>query len=326
MRQELASQVSSGGFGALCDVVIVDGEFVSLADARVGVQANALAYGTGTFEGIRAWWNPRHEQLYLFEAMAHYERLHRSARILGLRLPLSPERLTELTAELLGRNNIRCDAYVRPLLIQHGEVLPVRMHDVPTRLSVTVTPTPGAYINPDGVRCKVSTWRRAPDSCVPNRAKVTGTYAGPALAKSEAVQCGFDEAIMLTVDGYVSEATTSNVVMRTGSGWVTPPGTDDILLGITRAQVMTLIEEHTGAPVVERRVHRSELYGCDEILLCGTAAVVVPAVEVDGRKVGDGKPGELSLQLGSTLRAIARRDDESHPEWTTAVYGTGDDA
>ncbi|WP_255949748.1 branched-chain amino acid transaminase [Streptomyces odontomachi] len=310
----------SGGFDTPCDWVFVDDRIVPTEQAQVSVHAHALSYGTGTFEGIRAWWNDDHHQLHLLEAHAHYARLARSARILGLRLPLPPERLVQATAELLRRNDVRGDAYIRPLLAQTGAALPVRMHDIDTRLSIAVTPMPGDYINPNGVRCMVSSWRRTPDVSTPNRAKVTGGYTGPALAKTEAVQHGFDEAIMLTVDGHVAEATTSNLVLRCGDRWITPPGTDDILEGITRAQVMCLLQERVGAPVTERRVHRSELYTSDEILLCGTATVVVPVVEVDGRTVGDGKPGATTLALNHEIRAIARRDDPRHPEWTTPVY------
>ncbi len=286
----------------------------------VSVHAHALSYGTGTFEGIRAWWSADRAQLYLLEARAHYERLHRSAAILGLRVLMPVDRLIEATVQLLRHNDVRTDAYVRPLLVQSGDALPVRMHDVHTRLSIAVTPMPGDYISPDGVRCMVSTWRRAPDVSTPNRAKVTGSYTGPALAKTEAVTHGFDEAIMLTTDGYVAEATTSNIVLRVGGEWFTPPGTDDILEGITRAQALCLIEEDTGRPVTQRRVHRSELYASDEIFLCGTAAVVVPVVEVDGRVIGDGKPGRMTATLNGTIRAIARRDDPRHLEWTTPVY------
>jgi branched-chain amino acid aminotransferase len=194
------------------------------------------------------------------------------------------------------------------------------MHDVDTRLSIAVTPMPGDYINPDGVRCMVSTWRRTPDVCTPNRAKVTGSYTGPALAKTEAVTHHFDEAIMLNTDGYVAEATTSNILLRFGDEWITPPGTEDILEGITRAQVMCLLEEDSARPVTQRRVHRSELYTCDEILLAGTAAVVVPVIEVDGRMIGDGKPGETTLTLNQAIRAIGRGHDHRHQEWTTPVY------
>lgn len=228
--------------------------------------------------------------------------------------------MVRATVDLLHRNDVHTDAYVRPLLVQSGEALPVRMHDVHTRLSIAVTPMPGDYISQDGVRCMVSTWRRAPDVSTPNRAKVTGSYTGPALAKTEAVRHGFDEAIMLTTDGYVAEATTSNIVLRIGDEWITPPGTDDILVGITRGQVLRLLAEDSGRPVSQRRVHRSELYASDEILLCGTAAVVVPVVEVDGRVIGDGKPGSTTSTLNRVIRAIGRRDDPRHPEWTTPVY------
>jgi branched-chain amino acid aminotransferase len=307
-------------FAAPCELVFVDGGFVKADSARVSVHAHALSYGTGTFEGIRAWWNEQRGELYLLEPLAHYRRLARSARILGLELGPTPEDLLGTTVELLRRNEVRTDAYIRPLLLQSGEVLTVRMHDVATRLSIAVTPMPGDYINPRGVRCAVSSWRRAPDVAAANRAKVTGGYTGPALAKTEAVRRGFDEAIMLTLDGFVAEASTSNLLLRTGSDWVTPPGTDDILEGITRAQVMTLLEEFTGRPVVQRRVHRTELYTADEVLLCGTAAGVVPVIEVDGRPVGSGEPGEPTQAVGRMLRAIARRADDRHPEWTVPVW------
>lgn len=320
MKPDRSAVAATAGFGAPCDWVLVDDKIVSARDAEISVHAHALSYGTGTFEGMRAWWNPGHEQLYVFEALAHYKRLARSAHILGLDLGTTPEHLVEVTVELLRHNRVRGDAYIRPLFVQAGEALPVRMHGISTRLSIAVTPMPGDYVNPDGVRCMVSSWRRAPDVSTPNRAKVTGSYSGPALAKTEAFRNGFDEAIMLTTDGYVAEATTSNIMVRFGESWVTPPGTDDILEGITRAQVMCLLEEATGRSVIERRVHRSELYSSDEILLCGTAVVVAPVVEVDKRPIGDGEPGAMTLYLNKTLRAIGRRDEACHPEWTTPVY------
>ncbi|MFB9719788.1 aminotransferase class IV [Planobispora longispora] len=308
-------------FGTPYDEIYVDDAFVPEKEARLSVLANAVSYGTGTFEGVRALWNPGQQELYLLEAGAHYVRMGRSARILGLDLPHGPGHLVGVTAELLRRNGVRGDAYVRPLLLQAGEQLAVRMHDSGTRLYIAATPMPGDYIDRRGVRCAVSTWRRAVDTTVPGRAKVTGGYVGPSLAKSEAIRNGFDEAIMLTADGYVAEATTSNILLRTGRDWATPSPADDILDGITRRLVARLLGELAGAAVTERRVHRSELYACDEALLCGTAALVAPVVEVDGRRVGDGRPGEATLAVQSALDAISRRRDPRHPEWTTPVYG-----
>lgn len=316
--------VRTGPFGQPFPVVYVDGRFSAEEDSRVSVHANAISYGTGTFEGIRATWNEELGELYLLEAEAHFQRLQQSARVLGLDLAPSPQDLVAASSELLRRNGVRVDTYLRPLYILEGEELPVRMHDVRPRLSIAATPFVGAYISLSGVRCMISSWRRAPDAVLPSRAKLCGSYVGPALAKSEAVASGYDEAIMLNVAGNVTEATTSNLFMRRGTEWLTPAVSDDILEGITRAQVKTLLAERTGSPVLERSVQRTELFVSDEILLCGTAALIVPVVEVSGRPVGDGKPGETTMALQNDLRSIARRADGRHFEWTTPVYGTAE--
>jgi branched-chain amino acid aminotransferase len=305
------------------DWVFVDGAFVSCDDARLSVHANALSYGTGTFEGMRGTWNEDADELYLLEPLAHYERMQRSANALALPFPCPAQELVDITVELLRRNAARSDVYVRPVLLLAGEELPVRMHDIATRLSIAVSPFPARYINPAGVCCLVSSWRRAPDSCMPMRAKIIGSYVGPALAKTEAVLAGFDEALLLTLDGHVAEATTANIFLRRGGEWITPAVTEDILEGITRRQVIELIAEDLGAPVIERAVDRSELYVCDEALLCGTAVQVVPLVEVDRRPVGAGRPGKRTLALMEALSAIARRSVERHRDWTTPVWGRG---
>ena len=304
-------------------VAFVDGTFVPVAEAALSVHANAVSYGTGTFEGMRATWNKQARELHLLEPLAHYERMHRSANALALPLAYSAEELVAFTVELLRRNEARSDVYVRPILLLAGEVLPVRMHEIATRFSIAVSRFPARYIDPAGVRCLVSSWRRMPDSTIPLRAKIIGSYVGPALAKSEAVLAGFDEALMLTVDGNLSEATTSNVFLRRGDQWVTPAPDQDILEGITRRQVMELIGEELGERVVERSVDRSELYVCEEALLCGTAVQIVPLVEVDRRPVGDGQPGERTLRLMETLAAIARGEGGRQRGWVTPVWASG---
>lgn len=298
--------------------LFVDGQFVSPDEARVSTSANALSYGTGTFEGIRAFRNARGE-VSLLAPREHFERMHRSARILGLELRYSSDELVDICTQLLQRNDVREDAYLRPLLVLTAETLQVRMHELESRLSIAVTPMGLNYINPKGVRCMVSSWRRTPDVAMPNRAKVVGGYVGPALAKTEAMRCGFEEAIMLTMDGHVAEATTSNVFLRFGDVWVTPPPHDDILAGITRGQLFMLIDEVLAEKALERSVDRSELYAADEVLLCGTAALVVPVVSVDGRPVGDGTAGDRSKALQQALLAIARGEGSRHVDWVTPV-------
>jgi branched-chain amino acid aminotransferase len=302
-------------------VVFVDGDYLSTDEARISSHANVLSYGTGTFEGIRASWNEGEGELYLLEPWSHYERMASSAGVLGLELPYRPHELVEITREVLRRNRLRGDAYLRPLLVLAGEALAVRIHGVATRFQIAVTPIVGDYIDLTGVRCMVSTWRRAPDDVLPGRAKLCGSYVGPALAKSEAIARGYDEALMLNAAGHVVEGTTSNLFMRRGDSWITPPVTDDILEGITRTQVMELVAERTGRPVLERSIQRSELYVCDELLLCGTAALVVPVVSVDDRPVGGGTPGAETRRLLAELRAAARRLEEDRQHWTTPVYG-----
>jgi branched-chain amino acid aminotransferase len=304
--------------------VFLDGEFVPLEAARVSVHAHALSYGTGVFEGIRAASNEGHRDLYLLQAHEHYERMHLSARAIGLALPVSTDELVAATIELLRRNDLRGDAYVRPLFLLSGEVLTVRIDQVETRLSIAAWSFEDAYIDPSDVQCMVSSWRRAPDSTLPVRAKVIGSYVGPALAKTEALSAGFQEAIMLTAEGSVAEASTSNVFIRRGDTWSTPAVTEDILEGITRQEVMELIREELDEPVIERPIDRSELYICDEMLICGTAVEVVPVLGVDRRPVGSGSAGERTLRLRRSLRAIARRQDTRHPEWTTPVHATSE--
>ena len=302
------------------DTVYLDGAFVSTQEARVSPRAHALSYGTGTFEGMRAIWNEDVQELFLLEPLAHYERMARSAAALGLALPHTPAELIEITIDLLRRNDARADTYVRPLLILGGEALQVRMDGISTRFSITLSPFPANYIATSGVRCLVSSWRRQRDDTLPIQAKVVGSYVGPALAKTEAVQAGFDEAIMLNAHGYVAEATTSNLFIRRGGAWITPAPSEDILEGITRREVIELVEEELGEHVMERSVNRTELYICEEALLCGTAVQVVPLLEVDRRSVGNGAAGERTLTLAAALLAISRRQDQRHPEWTVPVW------
>jgi branched-chain amino acid aminotransferase len=314
------TRINSSRMAAGFDTVYVDGEFVDADAARVSIKAHAVSYGTGTFEGIRATWNAEHDELYVLEPLAHFERMRGSANALGLELPHEPQELVDITIELLRRNEARQDVYVRPILLLSGEVLPVRMHDIETSFSIAVSPFPSGYVNTVGIRAGVSSWRRAPDSSMPIRAKINGSYVGPALAKTEAVLAGFDEAILLTIDGAVCEGTTSNVFIRRGNRWATPAATEDNLEGITRRQLITLMTE-TGGIVDERTIDRSELYICDEALLCATAVQISPLVEIDHRPVGSGEAGEQTLHLIEELGRIARGENDRHREWVVPVWG-----
>jgi branched-chain amino acid aminotransferase len=300
--------------------VFFEGEFARYHDVHIGVMTHALHYGTGCFEGIRAYWNAQREQLYLLQGPEHYHRLHRSARILRMELPYAVNELMEITLELLRRNEYRTDAYVRPLVFKSVEQIGVSLHGLPESFLV-YTAAMGNYVEIDnGIRCAVSSWRRVPDCAVPARAKVTGSYINSALAKSEALENGFDEAIVLTDAGHVSEGSAENVFLLKDGAFVTPPVTDDILEGVTRRLVMGLIRDELQVPVVERSIDRTELYTGDELFLCGTGAQVSPVIEVDRRPVGDGRVGEFTRELQQLYFSAVRGDNPKYADWSLPVY------
>jgi branched-chain amino acid aminotransferase len=300
--------------------VYFDGEFARYNDARLGLMTHALHYGTGCFEGIRAYWNSKQEQLHLLQAPAHYDRMRKSANVLRMTLPHSTEELVDLTVEVLRRNQFKSDVYIRPLLYASSEEIGVRLHNLDHGFFIYAIPF-GNYVEIEaGIRCMVSSWRRLPDESLPPRAKITGSYAQSALAKSEAVEAGFDEAIVLTTDGHVSEGSAENLFMFKDGVFVTPPVTDDILEGVTRTLIMQMIRDELGKTVVERSIDRTELYTCDELLLCGTGAQISPVIEVDHRTVGDGRVGEFTQELQSMYFAAVRGESPKHKGWTLPIY------
>lgn len=299
--------------------VFYNGELMKYADAKVGLLTHGLNYGTGVFEGIRAYWNADRKQLYTLRMAEHYERFVDNATMVQMHVPYSITQLCEATHELLRRNEFHEDAYVRPLVFKSAEIIGVRLHDVPESVAI-ITTAMGAYIGLEGIRCLVSTWRRIDDTMAPVRGKVTGLYINSALAKSEALQAGFDEAIMLTHDGHVSEGSAENIFIVRRGVLATPPPSDNILEGITRSCVMHLAREELGLDVVERSIDRTELYVADEVFMVGTGAQVAPIIEVDRRRIGDGEPGPLTLRVQQAyLDAVTGRNPK-YAEWLTPVY------
>ena len=300
--------------------IYMNGKFGRYHDMRLGVMTHALHYGTGVFEGIRAYWNPARENLYLLQAGLHFDRLRRSGNIMRMKLPGTSEELTNITLELLRKNEYRSDVYIRPLLFKSAEIIGVRLHGVPESFLIYSAPM-GNYVDIDnGLRCMVSSWRRVQDQSLPARGKITGAYANSALAKSEAEENGYDEAIVLTADGHVSEGSAENLFIYKDGVFVTPPPTDDILEGVTRRLVMDVIEAELGKKVVERSIDRTELYACDELFLCGTGAQISPVVEVDRRPVGDGHIGEFTSELQSLYFGAVRGDNPKYAGWSVPVY------
>ncbi|MGA7731682.1 MAG: branched-chain amino acid transaminase [Chloroflexia bacterium] len=297
-----------------------EGKIIPLAEAKVGILTHAMSYGTGCFEGIRAYYNSDHGQLYIFRAREHFERLQQSARIMMIDLKLGADDLVQLTIDLLNKSDLHTDAYIRPMAYKADEVIGVRLHNLRDTMYVAVLPF-GNYIDIDrALKVGVSSWKRIDDNMIPARSKITGAYVNSAFAKSEAMMNDFDEAIMLDGDGHVSEGSAENLFMLRNGIAYTPPVTSNILEGITRQTIMTLLSEDLGIPVVERVIDRTELYVCDELILCGTGAQIAPVGTVDHRPVGSGGIGEVGHALQNLYFDVVRGNVAKYTHWCTPVH------
>ena len=296
------------------------GEFVPLREANINVMTHGFNYGTAVFEGIRAYWNADDQQLYALELLAHYERIRSSAAILMMEVEQTPEELAAITVELLKRDGLREDVYIRPIVYKSSELIGVRLHNLESDITIFGVPF-GQYIDTDaGIRTQVSTWRRTDDNAIPARGKITGAYVNGALAKSEAQLNGYDEAIVLTADGHVSEGSAENLFIVKGGAMITPPITDNILEGITRRRLMEIGRGELGVEVIERSIDRTELYGADEVFLCGTGAQISPVIEIDRRPIGSGRPGTLTRKLSRIYFDAVRGRLPAYRDWLTPVY------
>ncbi len=297
-----------------------NGQIVPIEQAKVSVMTNGLNYGTGCFEGIRAYWSADEGQLLVFKLREHMERLHRSCRILYMQLPHSVDELCAITLDLLRREEFREDVYIRPLVYKSDPAIAVRLNDMTDSFTLWAVGF-GQYIEGGALRVCVSSWRRIEDNIIPSRAKVSGAYINSALAKTEALLNGYDEAIVLGSDGHVSEASAANLFLVRDGALITPPLTSDVLEGITRQVVAQLARERLGLTVVERPIDRTELYVADEAFFCGTGAEVKPIIEVDRRAVGDGEIGPVSSMLVRLYAEVVRGAAAAYRHWCTPVYG-----
>ena len=296
-----------------------EGELVPLAKANVNIMTHALHYGTAVFEGIRGNWNADDGRCYLFRVREHYQRMRKSGRIMRISIPYTEDELLDITVKLVAMSGYAEDIYIRPLAYKSSKVLGVRLHDLEDGFLAFVAPF-GPYLDTEnGIRVCTSSWRRVEDTSIPARAKVTGIYANSALAKTEAYENNYDEAVMLNDDGHVSEGSGENIFIVADGKLLTPPSSSNILVGITRQTIISLAHDELGIDTLERDIDRSELYTCDECFMTGTAAHVSPVVEVDHRSVGNGKVGEITSKLISLYFDVVRGKNEKYAQWCTAV-------
>ena len=296
------------------------GEIVPIEEANISIMTHGFNYGTGCFEGIRAYWNEEGDQLYVFRLKEHFERMRRSARILRIELPLSADELSEITLELLRREGYREDIYIRPLAYKASEIIGVRLHDLEDGFAMFSVPF-GRYIeNEEGAHVCISSWRRVDDNATPARAKITGAYINSALSKTDAVLSGYDEALVLTESGHISEGSAENFFMVRDGILITPPVTANILEGITRETIITLAREEMGIRTVERPIDRSEAYVCDEAFFTGTGVQVAAITQIEHRPIGGGALGPVVAKLRELYFDVVRGKNPKYQHWCTLVY------
>lgn len=297
-----------------------NGEIVPIEQAQVSVMTNALNYGTGCFEGIRGYWNAEQEQLLVFQLRAHMERLLRSCRILFMSIPYSADELCTITLELLRREGFREDVYIRPLVYKSDPAIAVQLNGMTDSFTLFAVGF-GQYIAGSAVRACISSWRRIDDNIIPSRAKASGSYLNSALAKTEALLNGYDEAIVLGSSGEVAEASAANLFIVRNGTLITPMLNNDILEGITRNVVIELARERLGLRVIEAAIDRTELYVADEAFFCGTGAEIKPIIEIDRRKIGTGEVGPVAGSLVRLYADVVRGRLPAYSDWCTPVYG-----
>ena len=302
-------------------IVFLNGAFLPEPETRVPVLTHCLHYGTGVFEGIRAHRDPRTDEMLLFRAKDHFERMKHNVKFLNITVPWSADELVRVAAELIRRNGLTTDLYVRPLAYKSAQKISVGL---PAEDSFAMIALPmGSYLDTHkGLHCGISSWRRIQDNAIPCRAKICGAYVNSSLAAQEARDRGFDEAIFLNETGHVAEGSAMNIFLVRDGRLITPDVSQGILEGITRDTAITLASERGIAAVEQRPVDRTELYVADEVFLCGTAAQIAPVTRIDGRVVGTGDPGPITLGLQAAYEGIVRGSVPAPHGWIERVYGT----
>jgi len=296
------------------------GSIVPYSQAKIGVLSHGLNYGTAVFAGMRGYWNNEENQLFLFRPYDHFRRFLNSAKIMHMEFDLNPESLTRITLALLRTDGYTRDVYIRPLAYKSDEIVGVKLHGLHDEISIVAVPFDRYVAKDTNAHVTFSSWLRVDDNAIPARGKISGAYANSALIKTDAVNAGFDEALVLTQDGHVSEGSAMNVFMVRDGAVITPPITDNILEGITRRTVMELVSKELKLPMVERPIDRTEVYLCDELFMTGTAAQITVVTQVDYRPIGKGVMGTVGEQLRQLFDDTVRGKLPQYRHWNVPVY------
>lgn len=299
--------------------VYFKGNLIHQKEAKISILTHAFNYGTGVFEGIKGYYNPKQDQLFVFRIKEHLERMKRNCRIIKIYIGQSTEELKKLVVELIRKNKFKTDLYIRPLAYKSSEKVGVKLPDEHD-LCIFAVPVSHYFDPSKPIKACVSSWRRIEDSAIPGRGKITGAYVNSALAGQEARDNGFDEAIFLNEDGHVSEGAAMNLFLVKDGMLHTPSVSQNILEGITRNTVMEISREELGLRTIERTIDRTELYTADEVFFCGTLAEVISVGSIDQRPVNSGKMGKITKEVIRLFYEIVNGEIEKYRKWLTPVY------
>jgi branched-chain amino acid aminotransferase len=295
------------------------GKIVPYSEAKVGVATHGLNYGTGVFGGMRGYWNDEKKKVYIFRPLDHFQRFLNSCRLMCIELDQTPESLIKILLDLLRTDVYKQDIYIRPLAYKADESIGVKLHGLMDDFTMFALPF-GLYIKNDtDAHFTVSSWRRVDDNMIPARGKISGAYANSALIKTDAVRAGFDDALVLTQEGHISEGSAMNVFMVRNGTVITPPVTENILEGITRRTVMELAQNELKLQVIERPIDRTEIYICDELFMTGTAVQVTAVTHVDHRSIGKGVMGPVAAELRRLFDDAVRAKNLRYAHWNLEI-------
>ena len=295
-------------------IAYFENQFVPFENAKISIATHALHYGTAAFGGMRGIPDPQDSgQILLFRLDRHCQRLSQSAKFLNYEL--SPEKLQQIIIDFVKKNRPSQSFYIRPLVYSSGLGIAPRLHKIDKDFFVYGLEM-GDYLSPDGISCRISSWTRQEDRSFPLRGKISAAYITSALAKTEAVESGFDEAILMNSQGKVCEATGMNIFIVRNGTLITPGFEQDILEGITRDSILTLAK-NLGIPVIERPIDKSELFIADEVFLCGTAAKIAPVKHIETFNLPSTRP--ITEKLKDKLLAITENKDPEYKDWISVI-------
>jgi len=295
-------------------------KFINFDKATVNIANTSFLYGLGVFTGMRAHYNETEKQLYVFRPQDHYKRLKNSCTICQMNhfiKDYSYNKFLKIILKLLKINKINQDVYIRVSVFIDDNAIGPKFGFYKDALAIYLYPL-GDYVPTDGMKCQTSSWRRIEDNAIPARTKVFGAYVNTAFAKTEALQNGYDEAIVLDNIGHVVEGSAENIFIVRDNQIITPPITDNILEGVTRKTVMEIAQDE-GIPVIERSIDRTELYIADEVFFSGTGAKVSPVTQIDNYKINNGKIGPISKKIQKTYFDAVKGKIEQYKKWVMPI-------